>query len=377
MYLKVLDELSRTRKCTLGKYQTLQKLEAKIYTVFFKKTNEVKILKKVSESEYGLYCTFKKHMKKTNKNKYGCKGELKKNINSIMFKEESYKNKNVFPFHWSFSQWKENNSIKLCSSTAFLNECSINEILKENVSFYSTFFCKYDTAWKSKRQGNILMDYGGKCLTKICKYLELADIQCIVFQVLVALAWSQKEVHFKHQDLHTGNVYILFDEVEGETRNVFVPKLCTKEDTLGTTLLRKKQKNNNNSIETICFHMPKRVTIKIADFGFSSATNPVTLRRHCRADLHMLEQGKKWGEFNEKLYGNEGYDMLYFLSILKQDVKERESLRWIKSLITKINDIQGTKVKISSYGRPLENCNVHPYELIYSEFFESWKESTL
>jgi serine/threonine protein kinase len=371
MYLKILDELSRIRKCSMGKYQTLQKLEKKIYTVFFKKTNEVKILKKVSESEYGLFCTYKKNLKKTNKNKYGCKGEFTKNLNVIMFKEEIKEKKNVYSFYWSINPWEFCESIKVCKSTAFLNEVSINLILKEYVSYYSMFFCNYESAWKSKRQGNILMDYGGKCLLEVCKYLELLDLKCIVFQILVALSWSQKQIHFKHQDMHTGNIYVLFDDdKEGETTEIQVSKNWSLEDTQPQHFVKKRNKKEN--IESVLFRIPKRIKVKIADFGFSSATNPKTLRRHCRADFEMLEQGKKWGIFDENLYGNEGYDMLYFLSILKQDVNDRESLQWIKSIITKIFELQGSKIKISSYGRPLEKCKVHPHQLIFSEFFENW-----
>lgn len=393
MFLKKLEQLTRIRKCSLGKYQTLKKIDKKVYSVYFKKTNQVKILKKVSENDYGLNCTYKKHLKKTNKNKYGCKGEKNVNVKSLMFKEEIKNFKNIKPFYWSMSTLKNFSKTPLCMSSAFLNECSINDILKENVSCYSSYFCKYELAWKSKRQGNILMEYGGKSLVDICRYLGLQSIQIIVFQVLLALSCAQQEVHFKHQDLHTGNIYVLMDvENQHIPKNVYVLK-AKKELTHPETLLKNykktkekdqekdqeknQEKKQEKEQEKILYTLPYSLPIKIADFGFSSATNPKTFRRHCRADFDMLENGKKWGEFNEVLHGNEGYDMLYFLSILKEDVRNKEAYLWIKSIIKKIFDLQGHKIKISTYGRPLENCKVHPHEIIESEFFKDWRNETL
>jgi hypothetical protein len=213
------------------------------------------------------------------------------------------------------------------------------------------------------------MEYSGKALGDFVEHFNEKDLKCIIFQVLLALCWGQSEIHLKHHDLHTENVFIQAIKPEDKTdfTIVHVP-VMSKESTHPLAL------NKPKSLELILYNIPQRFIIKLADFGLSSSTNPKTKRRHIRADFPLMENdgSKKWGKFDGALYGNECYDILCFLYGLKEDVNSN-SLGFVKKVIDKINQLAGKKIKVSNYNRPMEACNVNPYDLLSSELFEEWK----
>lgn len=371
MFLKALQKLTYVRKCKYGKYKIIKKIDKKIFSVVFKKDTSIKVLKKVSDFEYGLYCNYKKGFKKTNKARYGAKGVDKNQIKDVFY--EDYDRKNMYPFYWSIVP-KTNTNVELMFSGSFINEVCVNDILKTYVKHYKDFFCGYETAWKSKRQGNIILEYGGKPLEKVLEYLNLEDLKCIVFQVLVALSWGQRQVHLKHHDLHTENVFIQLLEttsLHSAVDTEYEVPVCEKGFTHPFALLK------NEPVKVLKYKIPKRYHIRLADFGFSCATNPRTQRRTTRADYDLLETGtKKWGEFSETLYENEGYDMVYFLNSLKDEVTY-QNRAWLKTVLNKINELNGKKVKVSTYCRPLDRCKVSPYDVLTSEIFNNWKVPSL
>lgn len=368
MFIKGLQKLTFIRKCKYGRYKILKKIDKKIFTILIKKTNKIKVLKKVSDKEFSLFCTFKKGFKRTNKSKYGAKGVLLTDIKDVFF--DDYDDQKMVPFYWCVIPKSETN-VEVMTCGSFINEVCINEILKAFVPVYADYYCQFDTAWKSKRQGNIILEYGGKSLCKVLEYLNLKDLKCIVFQVLTALAWGQKFVHLKHHDLHTENIFIQLMDTPSldfiQPTFVEIPVL-EAEDTNPIKLKVMKK------CETKKFLIPQKYKIKLADFGFSCATNPKTQRRSTRADYDLMDHGsskKKWGDFNENLYGNEGYDMLYFLDNVKDEVQQVNK-PWVRSIIKRIQELNGKNVKISSYSRPLDKCKVSPYQILTSEFFDEW-----
>lgn len=376
MLLKDVKNLTRTSKCKYGKFKILNKIYRKVYTVLFTKLNLdipkiPRILKKVGDNEFSLVCRYVKNAKiSKNKKSGGCKGVEFNKIADILYEDqlEPKDYKKYTQFYW-FTQPKTESCVEIVKMTPFLNEVSQNEILKKFSSHYE-YYCGFDTAWKSKRQGNICMEYSGKPLANFAEHFGEDDIKCIIFQVLLALAWGQYDVHMKHHDLHTENVFIQSIKPEDKTEFTTVSFPVVDKETTHPLGLNKKRK-----IQLVEYDIPKRFTIKLADFGLSSSTNPKTKRRHERADFPLMESegSKKWGKFDGTLYGNESYDVLCFLYGLMDDANSI-GRTYIKQVLAKINDLAGRKVKVSRYNRPMETCNVNPYEILTSNLFDSWKK---
>ena len=115
---------------------------------------------------------------------------------------------------WSKQLQTATENEKIFSGT-FINEVCINECLKTFVHDYKNQFCVFLQSWKSKRQGNIIMEYCGKPISDVIKFLNKDDIECIVFQLLNCLCWAQTQIHLKHHDIHTDNIFIQL--IENET----------------------------------------------------------------------------------------------------------------------------------------------------------------
>jgi serine/threonine protein kinase len=378
--MKDIKNLTRISKCKFGKFKIVNKIYKKVYTIVFnslksenEKENKPRILKKVGENEYSLVCKFLKNSKiSKNKKIGGCKGVESKKIIDIVYsdqvdaKEKKYKR--YIPFHWLVEP-KTQTNVEILKMSPFLNEVCQNEILKKFANFYNDYYCVFDTAWKSRRQGNICMEYSGKPLSLFAEEMSEEEVKCVVFQVLLGLCWAQHDVHMKHHDLHTENVFLqILDLEENEQGKIVTFPIMTKESTNPFSLFKKHEE------ELLTYKIPQKYKVKIADFGLSSCTNPKTKRRHERADFHLLEDDntKKWGKFNGTLYENEGYDILCFLYGFMDDTNSI-GRAYIKTVINKINDLAGHKIKVSKYNRPMESCNVNPYDLLSSDLFLDWK----
>ena len=68
--------------------------------------------------------------------------------------------------------------------------------------------------------------------------------------------------------------------------------------------------------------------------------------------------------------------MIYFIASLKDEVTSKNR-PWLKSVLNKINELNGSKVRVSSYCRPLDRCTVSPYDLLMSDIFEEFRVSPL
>lgn len=380
MFIKDIKSLTRISKCKFGKFKIINKIYKKVYTIVFhslklkKEENKPKILKKIGDNEYSLVCKFKKNCKiSKNKKISGCKGVEHKKIMEILYSDHvdaiEKKYKKYVPFYWSL-ETKTTQNVEILKMSPFLNEVCQNEILKKFAYNYYNYYCVYDTSWKSKRQGNICMEYSGKPLSVYAEELGEEEVKCIIFQTLLNLCWAQHDVHLKHHDLHTENVFVEpLTELELNSLDKFVKiPIMTKESTNPHELFRKKND------EYIFFKIPQKFKVKLADFGLSSCTNPQTRRRHERADYHLLEDNdlKTWGKFEGTLYQNEGYDILCFLYGFMDDANSI-GRTYIKSVINKLNQLAGHKIKVSKYNRPMETCDVNPYDLLSSDLFETWK----
>lgn len=380
--MKDIKNLTRISKCKFGKFKIVNKIYKKVYTIVFNSLkfehdvnkNKPKILKKIGDNEYSLVCKFIKNSKiSKNKKIGGCKGVDSKKISDILYSDNVDANEKKFkryvPFYWLIEP-KTDTNVEVLKMSPFLNEVCQNEILKNFANHYSEYYCVYDTAWKSKRQGNICMEYSGKPLSEYAEEMSEEEVKCIIFQVLLGLCWAQHDVHLKHHDLHTENVFVQplnTDELSINNKLITFP-IMTKDSTHPLSLFKKKQE------EFVSYKIPQKYKVKLADFGLSSCTNPKTRRRHERADFHLLEDddNKKWGKFSGVLYENEGYDILCFLYGFMDDANSI-GRSYIKKVINKMNELAGHKIKVSKYNRPMESCNVNPYDLLSSDLFLNWK----
>ena len=237
-------------------------------------------------------------------------------------------------------------AIVLLQCTEFVTEVAVGYCLNDHVNIYlpSPTFCHFTTAWCSTKYGNIAMENAGISLLDGMNDLSLEELQSIVYQVLVALSWAQNKVHFKHHDLHTGNIFY-------KRKNVF------KEWTTP----------NHHTIE-----LPSTcVQACIADYGMSAATDPSTKIRHGRIDYDLMSTRQKgWGTFNSELKTNEGYDAIVMFSHLEDDSDLRSHNDWLKKCLKSIRSLHPSKLVISSKGRPLSSVIMTPEDILLEIFLK-------
>ena len=242
-----------------------------------------------------------------------------------------------------------NGAQSLLLSNTFLTEIAVAHCLGKHVNPFlpSATFCKMDAAWTSTHYGNIAMQYAGTSLEDCINDLTLEELQSTVVQVLMALSWAQDKVHFKHHDLHTGNVYI--------SRNP-VPKVWKTLEgtavTLPTTALK----------------------VIIADFGLSAVSDPRTSTRHCRVDYELLNiDSRSWGAWSHELCENEGYDFSVLLFSMITEIECADKKRWLKSLERCFRSMQ-PRMKFSNRSRPLQKVGIKPSEFLKQAVFQLFNE---
>jgi hypothetical protein len=239
--------------------------------------------------------------------------------------------------------WKKDGATKLTLSTNFLTECRIAKLLRRNVSPYlpSPVFCKVRTYFTSANHHNIIMEFAGEELESKAENLSLLEFQSVIVQVLVALEWSQTIAHFKHHDLHCGNIYYKKIKTEASWK---LP--------------------NDTAVTLPC----ASVQAVIADFGLSVATNKQQVR-YGRLDFKLLNTDDKcWGAWDYDLEGNEGYDFIVLLASLKDECKG-EQLAWILKVIADIRKLL-PKIRISKIGRPMCKVPLKPGDILKMDSFK-------
>lgn len=235
---------------------------------------------------------------------------------------------------------------RLCRGNEYVNEAAIGRILNEmvNSKLPCPLFCKMIGTWETLAYGNIVMEDAGMGLGENIYELSLNEIKSVVLQVALGIIWGQHFAHFKHHDLHSGNVFFLKRRIK---KRWLLPS-------------------------GFSISLPDtNVQAVIADFGLSSITDSRNMTRYCRIDYGILDVREKgWGTWNEELKGNEGYDLAVFLQSLcedcnfyKSEIKE-EVRNWIFMAFKLLRSMNPPLKMSKKQGRPFKNVSINMEEFI-------------
>jgi hypothetical protein len=235
---------------------------------------------------------------------------------------------------------------RLYRGNEYLNEAAVGRVIDEtvNTKLPSPIFCKMLGTWETSAYGNIVMEDAGQSLGDNMYTLSVNEIKSIVLQVIIGIIWGQHCAHFKHHDLHSGNVF-------------FIKKRIKKRWLLPSGL---------------SVSLPHAgVQAVIADFGLSSITDSRNCTRYCRIDYGILDVREKgWGTWNEVLKGNEGYDIAVFLQSLCEDCHffqsevEEETRNWILNSFKILKSLSPPLRMSKKQGRPFKDVSIDMEEFI-------------
>ena len=325
---------------------------AAVWSAYFPKLMSSKVVKRIKFSRCKVYCKY--DWKKAGLKKI----PNKLSIVQMPFVVGVFNNKKdiyVDSTHCAVAidaaitneQKIKDGAAKILFGTEFPNEVAVGACLALHLNHLLPYqsFCTSDGSWSSKHYGNISMQHAGIGLGEHIDSFDLGQIQSIVLQILINLSWAQKTVHFKHHDLHTGNIFV-------------------------------KTKNIEKNWHTPCgltFELPSTSKLAvIADFGLSAATDPTTQIRHARIDYDLMTtSGNGWGKWDNVLENNYGYDVLVFLSCMAEDSTDRICKKWLKEALKAARSLC-TGLRISCRNRPLKNVPMTPRELLSHPFFEKF-----
>jgi hypothetical protein len=342
--LKILKKAS-SRKKPFGKIIFRkcigQGSNASVWRAYFPKIRSTKIVKRINFERSRVFCEYNWDLAQLSPQKH-----LKvANMDLIL---GIFSEKTGSSLDTAYLTLKRDGAERFLYGNEFANEVAIGACLKlyVNTCLPCHSFCHLDEAWSTKDYGMIAMSHAGKCITEVIDDLHLSQIQSVVLQVLVSLSWAQEKVKFKHHDLHTGNVFV---------RNAEVSESWTT---------------------------PKGIQVKlpstakqavIADFGLSAATDPETLIRHSRIDFDLMSTDRKgWGEWNDILENNCGYDIIVFLSCMAEDTQYSESKKWLQQTLKAARSLV-PKFTISKINRPLSRINFSPEDFLLHEHFNEFR----
>lgn len=221
----------------------------------------------------------------------------------------------------------------------FINEASINNLLRLFTLPKTHFVCAANSCWSSQLFGNILMPYSGVPFEDELEKCSVYDIQSIIVRSMLALVAAQDTIQLKHHDLHSGNVFIM------------------------------KRPLQEDIIHASGFHLrlpSSSYSCKIADFGFSAATDPRTGIRFERVDYSRLDVNPRiWGEWNGSLEGNEGYDVVTLLGSLRTECRGKAK-KWVEEVMREIREaVKPLTLRVSSVcGRPLTCVPLSPRKML-------------
>jgi hypothetical protein len=203
-------------------------------------------------------------------------------------------------------------------------------------------FIKTYDAWIRDATGFVLQEYGGKTVCDRLPDLSYEQFKSIIVQTLVAMAIAQKELYFKHHDLHLDNVFV--KEMDS------TDTLLTKKVWLYTLPGRDIKIEHHN------------VLAKIGDFGLSCITDPKSKTRIARVDYPLLDAGEaEWGQWSSRLDNQYSYDALVLLSKFFLEEKSLATARqaaWARGAYNAIRD-EWPAVECSLIGRPLRGQEGH------------------
>jgi hypothetical protein len=252
-----------------------------------------------------------------------------------------------YVFHFGHQPYDTDGGDILILGNTFFTEKAVGECLNlhVNVKLPSPIFCIQHESWKSAHHYNISMEYAGEEMGAFLDILSLDDLKSIVLQILISMAWAQNLCHFKHHDMHPGNIFLEYIPVPQDW-----------------SLPNGK-----------CMQLSGTYCARIADFGLSAITNPVSCTRHARVDYELNSVShKSWGKWDHIFQGNEGYDIAVFLGCLKDDLESGEKKRWVSKLLKEL-ERNSKPFKISKKGRPTDavTCSAETFleQKVFEEFY--------
>lgn len=343
--LKILRKASAKKK-PFGKIQYKkcigQGSNASVWRAYFPKIHETKIIKRINFDRSRIYCDYD----------WGIANKtptLNIRVGDFSCIRELWSERIGTTIETAILHLKRDGAEKFLLGNEFATEVAVGACLKLYVNncLPCNTFCNLEEAWSEKYYGIIAMSHAGKSIVDVLDDLDLIQIQSIVLQVLIALSWAQEKTHFKHHDLHTGNVFV---------RNKDVCESWTTPSGLKINL----PSTDKQAV--------------IADFGLSAATDPESLIRHSRIDYNLMSTDRKgWGAWNDILENNRGYDIIVFLSCMAEDTLMFTSKKWIQETL-KIARSLVPKFKISSINRPQSDVNFLPDDLLMHEHFKEFRD---
>lgn len=252
-------------------------------------------------------------------------------------------------FHFGHQPYSKDGADILILGNTFYTEKAVAECLNVHVNtkLPAPSFCIQHDSWKSERFYNISMEYAGVEMCSFLSVMTLEELKCVVMQILVSMAWAQEVCHFKHHDMHPGNIFLDHSEVP-----------------LQWALPNGKIMNIGG-----------KYFARIADFGLSAVTNPISMTRHARIDYELNSiSHKSWGKWDHIYEDNKGYDVAVFLGCLRDDV-EGDKKRWVNKLLRELGK-HGPAFKISRKGRPSGPVQLSALEFLDLSLFDEFVEES-
>jgi hypothetical protein len=333
------------RKTPIGPAIISKRIAASVWKAFFPRKKNVRILKRLYLRDSAVFCRFAWKLAGMRKPpRYVSSSHINFVKDVTSFREDILSDGTycVTEVGRVTSQHDADGARVISRGNEFLTEVAVSKCLQSFVNPFlpSPTFCVAQASWTSASStyGNIAMEFAGETLSDIIDDLTVDELRSVTLQVAVALSWAQKKIHFKHHDLHSQNIYVI----------------------------RKKVPQTWTTPSGLVVNLPAfNVQARISDFGLSSATDPISLTRHCRIDFDSLnvENRRVWGDWNNELANNEGYDFLFFVNEGLASKKESHT-RFFRTILDAFR-VLSPGIRVSrKEGRPLTSVPISPEQIL-------------
>lgn len=331
------------RKTPIGPAIISKQIASSVWKAFFPKKRNVRILKRLNLKDSAVFCRYAWKVAGLRKPPIFVKSSNVNLVKEVTSYKEDIRSdgtycvtevERVTSFH------DEDGARVISRGNEFVTEVEVSRCLQSFVNPFLPLptFCVAKASWKTANYGNIAMEFAGETLRDCLDSLSEDELRSVTLQVAVALAWAQDKIHFKHHDLHTQNIFVL----------------------------RKKVPQRWSLPSGFVVNLPAtNVQAQISDFGLSSATDPTAFTRHCRIDFDSLnvENKRIWGDWNNTLKNNEGYDFLFFVFEAK-DVKNEANARFFRTIVEAYKLLCPGIRMSKKEGRPLISVPVSPEQIL-------------
>lgn len=270
--------------------------------------------------------------------------------------------------------YTKDSSGKVVRLNEFLNEALASLVVTHQLvrPGRALGFVACHDAWRSLRDGYIVMDRCHDTAIPLVPHFRLPDWKAFMMVTLANLAVAQHFLHLKHHDLHTGNVMVTY--LRRPPSCVPTPKLSN-----GIRLRRSTPPVRVGVILGPDLHFECELPLEgsvmpcIADFGMSSWGSEPRVRL---ANLTHLSGSDSHGEFSGEFGGWRGYDAsllvgnsLYRIEKAVDRTAERE---WLRALL-KVFLVGGARC--NEFGRPVRGrvSDVPPATPFLSGVFDEFR----